>query len=123
MNILIDTHIFLWWLKEPSHLKKKELKLLENPDHTIYVSAVTSWEIIIKKALKKLVFQGDIKKAVADNFFKELPVSFEHTMQLEKLPPLHQDPFDRLLIAQSQHEDFYFMTHDQKIKNYELKLI
>ena len=119
MKYLLDTHIFLWWISEPSKLLKKELKLLENSDKLIFVSVVSAWEIFIKKRLGKLKFNEDFEKIIENCNFNILSLSLNHITGLEKLMPIHQDPFDHLLISQSRYEDLVLVTRDKMIKKYD----
>src|SRR4051812_14147089 len=118
MTYLLDTHILLWWLANTSELTPRMKKAIEKPEHTIYVSSVSIWEIATKKSLKKLKSPKDLIERIAANSFEELPVKFAHAAYVEKLPLIHTDPFDRLLIAQSIVNDLVLITVDQHIKSY-----
>ena len=117
---LIDTHILLWWLSNDKKLVKKIRDLIANPDNQILVSAVTVWEIVIKKSLNKLKAPDNLKEILLANDFKLLPMNLEHALYIEYLPPIHHDPFDRLLIAQSIVENVVFVTADKIIPQYHL---
>jgi PIN domain nuclease of toxin-antitoxin system len=118
MSYLIDTHILLWWLENSPKLKKSVKKILENSDNQIYVSSVSVWEIVIKKTLKKLEAPTNLIEMIHHHDFDELPVRFQHATALEKLALHHNDPFDRLLIAQCLSENLTFITEDAQIKKY-----
>lgn len=118
MRYLLDTHIWLWWLSNDSRLSKKAKTMISDPEHQIFISAVTAWEITIKKALGKLDAPDNLIEAVEHDGFDMLPVTFHHIEKLQSLPVLHQDPFDRLLIAQAQIDHLCFMTHDQQVAKY-----
>lgn len=115
---LIDTHIFLWWNCDSKKLTKKNKNLLSDSNNIIFFSSVVSWEIIIKKSLGKLEFNDDLFEVVRNNGFQMLPISFEHTVCLEKLPMLHKDPFDRLLVAQAKADGLTIISQDDFVNQY-----
>jgi PIN domain nuclease of toxin-antitoxin system len=123
MKLLLDTHILIWWLSETSRLSQTEVDLITNPDNFIFVSAATAWEIAVKKMVGKLEAPDDLPAALAVNNFLELPITIEHSQKLYHLPLHHNDPFDRIMIAQAISEDLTFMTRDAKIALYEIKTI
>ena len=118
MSYLIDTHILLWWFENSSKITKQVKKIIENPDHQIFVSSVSVWEIVIKCSLKKLEAPDNLIEMIHNHSFDELPVRFQHAKSLEKLPKHHNDPFDRLLIAQCLAENLTFISADSQIKKY-----
>jgi PIN domain nuclease of toxin-antitoxin system len=118
MKLLLDTHILIWWLCDDSNLSQPEINLIMNPDNLVFVSAAACWEITIKKMIGKLDAPDDLPTALAASDFIELPITVQHTQSLFQLPPHHNDPFDRIMIAQALHEDLAFMTRDPKILLY-----
>lgn len=119
MRILLDTHIFVWWLAGDRKLPKEAEPLILDPDNDIYVSAASIWEIAIKEALGQIqVDPSLLVVSIADSGFRELPVTARHAIETGKLPPHHRDPFDRLLVAQSRIEPVYLLTHDQQLTAY-----
>ncbi len=120
MNYLLDTHILLWSLE--GNLKKLSpfLKVLENEQNHIAVSVVSYWEIAIKKSLNKLTIPPNFIEIVQETGFSWLNLTLPHITELEKLPPIHQDPFDRLLIAQARSEKLKLLTVDEKVLQYPL---
>ncbi len=121
---LIDTHVFLWSLNEPSKISKRALSILENQRNTIYVSAAALWEIIIKRKKGSLNFTGDIITQLDKQSFTPLSITYQHVKVLEKIPLLHSDPFDRSMIAQALAENLTLMTRDKTILKYsEVKLL
>jgi PIN domain nuclease of toxin-antitoxin system len=118
MKLLLDTHILLWWLSNSSKLLPSELDLITNPDNLIFVSAAAAWEITVKRMIGKLDAPDDLPSVLAANDFIELPITIEHTQSLHQLPPLHNDPFDRIMIAQALSENLAFITRDSKILLY-----
>jgi PIN domain nuclease of toxin-antitoxin system len=118
MKLILDTHILLWWLSNSSKLLPSEIDLITNPDNLIFVSAAAAWEITVKRMIGKLDAPDDLPSVLAANDFIELPITIEHTQSLHQLPPLHNDPFDRIMIAQALSENLAFITRDSKILLY-----
>jgi PIN domain nuclease of toxin-antitoxin system len=120
MRLLLDTHAFLWWNfgdpKLPQHLRDE----IQSKQNAVFVSAVTVWEIAIKRASGKLSFGFPVGKAIYGHGFNSLPISVEHAEWAGALPPLHRDPFDRLLVAQAQIEGLTLVTVDQQILLYQV---
>jgi len=118
VTLLLDTHVFLWWLDDPSQLSKAAVKAIGDGKNTVYVSAAVIWEISIKKALGKLDAPDDIEAAMAANRFLPLPVTIPHALAVQALPEVHRDPFDRMLIAQAKHEGFKLVSRDPNVPPY-----
>lgn len=121
MNLLLDTHVALWAITDSPKLPKKARELIASPKTTIWVSAANLWEIAIKHSLGR----GDMPVSSQDamRYFKEsgyriLPVEAEHAIAVEELPRHHQDPFDRILVAQALVEPMRLMTHDPMVSLY-----
>ena len=123
MNILLDTHILLWWLADNKALSKKGRSLISDEKNMIFVSAATAWEIIIKKALGKLTAPDNLKEALLENNFKDLSMTLAHTEAIKNLPLIHHDPFDRMLIAQAKCESLTLLTADEKFGQYNCQMI
>lgn len=123
MKILIDTHVLLWWLMNDTTLGADAKLLIASPQNTIFVSAISAWEIVIKKALGKLQAPDDLDKAIAMSHFHSLSVTTQHAMGITSLPPHHQDPFDRMLISQSKIEGCTLMTRDGRMGQYDIPII
>lgn len=121
-RFLLDTHVLLWWLDDSPELGPRCKELIADQRNQIYVSAATTWEISIKKALGKLEAPDDIDSIVEDEGFSKLPISLYHGQLAGSLPMLHRDPFDRMLIAQAQAEGLILMTSDTNIGLYNLLL-
>ncbi|MFT5126517.1 MAG: PIN domain nuclease of toxin-antitoxin system [Rhodothermales bacterium] len=118
-RILLDTHALLWFIADSGgSLGPKALAVIVAPENRIYVSAASTWEISIKCALGKLEAPRDMDTVVGEKSFLKLPIALAHGDRAGALPPLHNDPFDRMLIAQSQMEGLELMTSDQKIRQY-----
>jgi PIN domain nuclease of toxin-antitoxin system len=122
-SFLLDTHVLIWWLEGGSRLSSDVKNLIQSRQSIINVSAVSAWEIEIKKALGKLQAPDDLKEMVQENDFRELPITPEHSKYLQALPRHHRDPFDHMLICQAQAEDLTILTHDQDFSKYEVKLM
>ncbi len=124
MRLLLDTHIYLWWLDNPSNLSPKSVELIENANNTVFISAAVSWEIYIKKAIGKLEVPVDIMNYIDTLNFIELPITIKHTEKLVGLEAIHNDPFDRIQLAQAKIEKLTFITRDEKSLQYpDIKMI
>lgn len=120
MDLLLDTHAFLWWDSHDPNLPVAFRAAVESPYNSVYVSAVTVWEIAIKRASGKLVFSGSAAKSIARQGFLPLPITVEHAEWAGSLPSLHRDPFDRLLVAQARMEGLTLVTVDRQILRYQV---
>ena len=127
MNLLLDTHVFIWWASEPTKLSSKVLELFEDTDNILVLSVASVWEMQIKMQLGKLDLNMPIEDLIESqqqaNDIRILPVNLHHVYSLSTLPPHHNDPFDRLLIAQSNSEGFTLVSKDQKLKTYASNII
>ncbi len=123
MNVLLDTQALLWWLDGYAALPSKTLVTVKNSKNVVYVSAATAWEISIKKTLKKLKAPDNLEEALTSSRFLPLPISIGHALRAGALPRHHDDPFDRMLIAQAQIENLTLITHDPRIQQYEVALL
>jgi PIN domain nuclease of toxin-antitoxin system len=122
-RLLLDTHVLLWWLADNPALGRKARKLIADPRNEVFISAVTSWEIAIKKTAGKLEAPDDIDTIVEDEGFSKLPISLYHGEVAGKLPLHHKDPFDRMLIAQSITIPLVLMTNDDSIRQYDVQTL
>lgn len=123
MRLLLDTHILLWWLANNRKLSARGREAIAAADQLVFVSAASGWEIAIKKAIGKLSAPDDLIGVLEENQFIELPVRLAHTAQVEILPAIHQDPFDRLLVAQAMQENLVLMTHDPQLARYPVETL
>lgn len=112
MRILLDTHILLWWLDGDSRLSVRAGAMIADPANTVFVSAVSLWEIRLKQSLGKLDLPSGFEEALGGEDFENLPLTAEHTRELTLLPWHHRDPFDRMLIAQARAARLHFLTAD-----------
>ena len=117
-RLLLDTHVLLWSLDDSPMLNRRLRGRLEDPEHDVFVSPVSVWEIAIKRALGKLRAPDDLEAGVRQQGFTPLPITFHHAEQAGALPPHHGDPFDRILIAQAQTEGLVLVTRDARIQRY-----
>jgi PIN domain nuclease of toxin-antitoxin system len=119
VNYLLDTHMLIWWQQDAPELTTQARAIIQNPDNTIFVSSVTVWEIAIKLSLGKInvVFE-DMIQAINDDGFQPLVFTYAHAAQIQSLPNVHRDPFDRALIAQAMAEPMYLLTVDTMLGKY-----
>ncbi len=119
MRYLLDTQVLIWWLQDNRQLYASIKEIIANPASVIYVSAVSTWEIVVKRGLGRLTFPvEEIDEQLAINAFISLPIRNEHALALDKIPMIHRDPFDRLLIAQALEESMGLLTQDDRILEY-----
>lgn len=123
MRILADTHILLWWLMDAEQLSERHREILGDPANLVGFSSISIAEIAIKELVGKLKVGVDVARYLRDEGFLELEFASEHAARLRDLPWLHRDPFDRMLIAQAQVEDVAFMTVDQHIVKYDVRIV
>ena len=121
MRLLLDTHVLLWWLSDDRKLAKNARDIIAKPDNDVLVSSVSLWEISIKTALGRLDIElDDLEDAIARNGFRPLPIGFPHALTAGRLPAVHRDPFDRMLVAQASVEELRVMSHDRVFERYGL---
>ncbi len=121
MKLLLDTHLLLWAAGEPRRLSKLARALIANPDHELLFSAASLWEVAIKRGLGRDDFKVDarlLRRGLLDNGYSELPILSDHVVATESLPPLHKDPFDRILVAQATVEGVTLLTTDSLVSQY-----
>ncbi len=123
MNFLLDTHVFLWTLGDTKRLRPEAAAAIRDVNHAIFVSAVTSVKIAIKSVLGKLEAPEDLEEEIGLRGFSHLPLHYRHGETLRSLPMHHQDPFDRMLIAQAMKEGLTIITHDQKFEAYPVNIL
>jgi len=123
VQILLDSHVFIWWNGDPNNISSLLRGAIRDPANQIFVSAATVWEIAIKRALGKLAFGGQILGAVATHRFDLLAITGVHAEHAGDLPRHHNDPFDRLLIAQAALEGMVFGTQDPLMRPYGIAML
>ncbi|HVA26263.1 MAG TPA: type II toxin-antitoxin system VapC family toxin [Chloroflexota bacterium] len=119
MRLLLDTHAVLWWLAGEG-LSEQAQDAIAHRDNYVALSAVSAWEIAIKKALNKLSAPDDLADQLADGGIAELPVRIAHALLAGALPRHHDDPFDRMLVAQAQVEGLTLVTRDSRFRAYDI---
>lgn len=120
MRILLDSHVVLWWLEDNSSLGAECRQLITQAD-VVFVSSVTPWELGIKRALGKLAMPDGLVDVLESAGFASLAIAAEHAQLAPTLPPLHRDPFDRMLVAQAQLESLVLVTADSALLGYEVE--
>ncbi len=121
MKLLLDTHLLLWAAGQPERLSAKALALIEPPENELFFSAASLWEVAIKRGLGRADFKVDarlLRRGLLDNGYSELPIGSEHVVAMDNLPPIHKDPFDRILVAQAQVEGITLLTADPSVARY-----
>jgi PIN domain nuclease of toxin-antitoxin system len=118
LRLLLDTHLLLWWLEGNPSLSTQAGKMIGDPENTVFVSAVSLWEIWLKQSLGKLRLPTDFTERLAAESFESLPLKASQTRQISLLPWCHRDPFDRMLIAQAQVERLILLTADESLAAY-----
>lgn len=123
MNLLLDTHVLLWWLDDHPALGEEARAAIREGHNLVFVSAASAWEIAIKRALGKLEAPDDLEEAVVASRFQSLPITLGHAQSVGRLPRHHDDPFDRMLIAQAHTEQLTVITHDKRFGAYHVPLL
>ena len=127
MRVLIDTHIFLWLFAGIRISQNVKDFLLDTTNNEIYVSHATAWEISIKYGTRKLGLPQPPELFVPDRIsranFLHLPIKIQHVLQVHNLPPIHKDPFDRLLVSQARVENLTILTADPNFAKYQIKVL
>jgi PIN domain nuclease of toxin-antitoxin system len=122
MRLLLDTHVLLWWLADDPALARQARQLIAN-EPEVFASAASAWEIAIKRALGKLEAPEDLATALDAGGIARLPIEFEHAALAGALPRHHDDPFDRMLVAQAQCEGLTLLTSDPRISSYAVAVV
>lgn len=121
MKLLLDTHLLLWAAGEPKRLPAVARKLINDSRTELLFSVASLWEIVIKRSLGRDDFRVEprvLRRGLLDNGYAELAVGGEHVLAVDSLPPIHKDPFDRLLVAQAQSESVTLLTADPLLGRY-----
>jgi len=118
LRLLLDTGLLLWWVANSESLSEQARALISDPENTVFVSAVSLWEISLKESLGKLRVPSDFDDKLASESFESLPLTGPQTRQVARLPWHHRDPFDRMLVAQAQVEKLALLTADNRLAAY-----
>ncbi|MDD5265201.1 MAG: type II toxin-antitoxin system VapC family toxin [Candidatus Bipolaricaulis sp.] len=127
MRVLLDTHTLLWWIAEDARLSPRARDVMADGRNVLLVSAASGWEIAIKVGLGRIELPRPIAAFLSEqlrqNQMDVLPVQMSHALRVQELPPLHRDPFDRMLVAQSQLERLPILTADPSIARYDAEVV
>jgi PIN domain nuclease of toxin-antitoxin system len=123
MNLLLDTQVVIWSLAADRRLKATARRAIEDGSNRVWVSAASAWEIEIKTALGKLQVPADLLAQMREVNFDELAIRIEHALYLRRLPPLHRDPFDRIIVSQALCEGLTLVTTDPIMRSYPVRTI
>jgi PIN domain nuclease of toxin-antitoxin system len=122
VNLLLDTHVVLWWRLDSRRLRADARRAIDSADQVL-VSAASGWEVALKIGVGRLLLEDPFSRLVQASGFQELPVTLEHTERISTLPRHHGDPFDRMLVAQAQAEALTLVTHDRALEPYGVPVI
>ncbi len=127
MNVLLDTHAFLWWVADDDRLSRRARRTIADPRNEVLVSSVSAWEIVVKAGLGRLSLpeppERFVPKHMEANAFAPLPLHLLHALGVSALPPIHRDPFDRLLVAQAIVEHLALVSGDSQVGSYPVKVV
>lgn len=126
MNLLLDTHVLLWWMDGSKRLGKRAKTAMVRPGASLWISAASVWELAIKLGSGRLKMRKPLEEAISallESGFQGLPISIPHALAIRALPPTHADPFDRILVAQAQCDDLTIVTADPAITAYDVRAI
>jgi PIN domain nuclease of toxin-antitoxin system len=118
MRLLLDTHVFLWWLHDNKQISSAANSAILDPSNTVYISAISVFEVRLKHALRKITIAKNWWEKLVEQDFEHLSFSVDHANATRDLPFIHRDPFDRMLIAQAQVEGMTLVTRDGEISKY-----
>ena len=127
MKVLLDTHTFLWWITDSPRLSAWAREVIQDSNNELFFSAASGWEIAIKTQLGRLQLPGNLEQFILEqlslNAILALPIQLRHALHVYTLPQYHRDPFDRVLVAQSQIENLPILTADTQITRYAVETI
>jgi len=121
MKVLLDTHLLLWAASEPDRLPAVAVQMIADPENELFFSAASLWEVAIQAGLGRNDFTVEprlLRRGLLDNGYAELSISSEHAVATDSLPPIHRDPFDRMLVAQAATEGVLLLTSDPVVGRY-----
>ncbi|MEK7794503.1 MAG: type II toxin-antitoxin system VapC family toxin [Candidatus Hydrogenedentota bacterium] len=123
MRLLLDTHVFVWWILEPARVSKQVEMAIRAQDSRVFVSVASIWEIGIKRAKGKLELPRDLRSQLVRESFESVGITLDHALASVDLPGHHLDPFDRMIVAQARLENMTLATHDRRLAEYSLDVI
>jgi PIN domain nuclease of toxin-antitoxin system len=121
VKLLLDTHLLLWVAGQPDRLSQAARQFIEDKENELIFSTVSLWEVVIKRGLGRDDFKVDprlLRRGLLDNGYSELPIGSQHVVAIDTLPPIHKDPFDRVLVAQALVEGITLLTTDAVVARY-----
>jgi PIN domain nuclease of toxin-antitoxin system len=127
VRLLLDTHAFLWWASSDPRLSQRAAGLIADGENEVFFSAASAWEIVIKSGLGRVQLPDRLERYLPDRIahhgFAVLPVQLRHAIRINELPPLHRDPFDRMLIAQALAEEMTLISGDARVARYPVTVV
>lgn len=127
MKLLLDTHVFLWWIGNDARLSGPAREAIADPGNDVSFSVASAWELAIKTGLGRFEPDGDLgpflEEQIQRNAFQLLPVKLEHAVSVSSLPAHHRDPFDRLLVAQAAVESMTLVSRDPQLRKYDAPIL
>ena len=120
---LLDTHALLWWLSGSDELSAEAQDVISKGSNAVYMSSAAAWEMSIKKALGRLDVPANLEEVLRKDHIEVLPITLPHALAVADLPLHHQDPFDRMQIAQARLEGLVLITRDKKIRQYDVEIM
>jgi PIN domain nuclease of toxin-antitoxin system len=121
-GLLLDTHVILWWLMDDPTLSEDLAKMIDE-EVDVFVSPVSVWEVAIKQGLGKIQAPDDLPERIRDSELSHLSISLDHAIDAGRLPLLHRDPFDRMLVAQARCEGLTLVTRDHAVQKYDVEVL
>jgi len=121
MKLLLDTHLLLWVASDSARLSPEARRWIGDPEHELLFGTASLWEVAIKRSLARADFKVDVRilrRGLLDNGYGELPILSDHVVAIESLPPIHNDPFDRVLVAQANLGGITLLTTDSVVAKY-----
>ncbi|MFC4352085.1 type II toxin-antitoxin system VapC family toxin [Fodinicurvata halophila] len=122
-GFLLDTHVLLWWLAEPERISPNAYEVIADPENALHVSAASIWEASIKATLGRLDLPATLPDDMKQQGMEELAITSSHALAIQRLPLLHQDPFDRMLIAQALMEELILISADSIMARYDIEIL
>lgn len=123
MRVLLDSQVLVWWMGQPDKMSRESLQIITDPRNTVYVSAVSVWELGIKAAKGNLTIPKEFVQQLMDDGFATLDVTMRHAQASADLPMIHSDPFDRMIIAQARCDDLVLISSDRHFRRYNVQVI
>lgn len=124
MRLLLDTHVWIWWLTDPDRLSRPAYMALRDADSELFLSPASTWELMVKSTAGRVAVSESVEalveEAIAASGVQPLPIEHRHALQLRQLPAHHRDPFDRMLVAQAQSAGLILVTADQQLAAYDI---